>query len=93
MSDVQKTEGSAAEPTADSMLGPRRLIAFAISIILGMAVVAVGILAWLKTDLGATIPLSGLFPVVPLWPLAGLPMSLFFLIWIDYFMGTKIVVD
>ncbi len=90
MSDVQPTNEAAAE-TKDPTLGPRRLLAVVISLVLGAVVVALGIFLILKTDLGATFPISD--REVPLWPLATIPMALFFLIWIDYFMGTKIVVD
>jgi hypothetical protein len=92
MSDVQKTDAS-PEPTRDNTLAIRRLLAFVISSVLGLLVVALGIILYLKTDLLATIPLSGLFPNVPLLFLAAIPMALFFLIWIDYFMGTHIVSD
>ncbi len=90
MSDVQPTNGT-PEPARDPTLGVRRLLAVVISFVLGGGVVALLILFYLKTDLGATFPISVV--EVPLWPIATLPMGLFFLIWIDYFMGTKIVVD
>jgi hypothetical protein len=90
MSDVQTTNGT-TEPERDSTLRARRLLAFVISFALGGIVVALVILFYLKTGLGATFPISTV--EVPLWPLATLPMGLFFLIWIDYFMGTGIVVD
>ena len=90
MSEVQPTNGT-TEPEGDSTLGPRRLIAAVLSTILGAVSVALVILFYLKTDLGATFPISSV--ELPLWPMATLPMALFFLIWVDYFMGTKIVVD
>jgi hypothetical protein len=90
MSDAQLTNG-ATEPERDSTLRARRLLAVVLSFVLGGVSVALLIFFWLKTDLAATFPISTV--EVPLWPLATLPMALFFLIWIDYFLGTKIVVD
>ena len=90
MSDVQATDGN-TEPERDSTLGARRLLAVILSFVLGGIVVALLIFFWLKTDLAATFPISTI--ELPLWPIATLPMALFFLIWIDYFLGTKIVVD
>jgi hypothetical protein len=92
MSDVQSTNQTASESTNnDSNLGLRRLIAAVIAFTLAAVVVAAGIILYLKTGLNATFPISD--REVPLWPLATLPMGLFFLIWLDYFMNTKIVVD
>ena len=90
MSDVQTTNGT-TEPQRDPTLTARRLLAFVISFALGGVVVALAILFYLKTGLDATFPISTV--EIPLLPIAALPMGLFFLIWIDYFMGTKIVVD
>ena len=90
MSDVQPSNG-AAESTGDRTLGPRRALVVIISFVLGAVVVALGILFFLKTGLDATFPISSV--ELPLWPIATLPMALFFMIWLDYFMGTKIVVD
>ncbi len=90
MSDVQPTNGT-AEPERDSTLRARRILAVVLSFVLGGVVVALLILFFLKTDLGATFPISTI--ELPLLPVATLPMALLFLIWIDYFMGTGIVVD
>jgi hypothetical protein len=80
------------EPTRDPSLAIRRVVAVVMSVVLGAVTVALAILFYLKTDpLTATLPISVLN--IPLWPLATIPMSLFFLIWIDYLMGTRIVVD
>jgi hypothetical protein len=76
----------------DRSLGLRRLIAFIISFVLGGVVVGLLIIFYLKTGLDASFPIA-FIPDVPLFPLATLPMGLFFLIWVDYFMGTGIVVD
>ena len=90
MSDVQTGNG-AADANADRTLGPRRALVVVISFVLGAIVVALGIIFFLKTGLDATFPISSV--EVPLLPLATLPMAFFFMIWLDYFMGTKIVVD
>ena len=90
MSDVQAPNGS-AEPTVDNTLTARRILVVVLSFIIGAIVVALGIIFFLKTGLDATFPISAF--EIPLWPLATLPMGLFFMIWLDYFMGTKMVVD
>ncbi|MEP7285330.1 MAG: hypothetical protein ABI947_06135 [Chloroflexota bacterium] len=91
MSNVPSTDNS-SESTQDSTLGTRRLVAFIISIVLGTATIGIGEIVLLHTNLAAAFPIA-FIPEVPLLPLASIPMSFFFLIWIDYFMGTKIVVD
>ena len=84
--------GSPSEVTRDSTLVPRRILAFVISFALAAIVVALAILVILQTNpLTATIPISSLN--ILLWPLATIPMGLFFLIWIDYILRTGIVVD
>ena len=90
MSDVQPANG-AGEANVDRTLTARRILVVVISFVLGAVVVALGIIFFLKTGLDATFPISSV--EVPLLPLATLPMGLFFMIWLDYFMGTKIVVD
>src|SRR5438128_1109789 len=83
MSNVQKTEGAAADQSSgDTTLGARRLLAWIISFVLGGGVTALGILFVLKTNLFDTIPISTI--ELPLLPVAALPMGLFFLIWVDY---------
>jgi hypothetical protein len=90
MTDVQPGNGT-AEPTQDRTLTARRALVFVLSFALGAIVVALGIIFYLRTGLDATFPISSV--EVPLWPIATLPMGFFFMIWLDYFMGTKIVVD
>ncbi len=90
MSDAQQT--STTPETQDSGLGPRRVVAFILSIILGTAVTAVAIITLMRTDLNASFPIA-FINNVPLLPLGAIPMSLFFLIWIDFFMGTRILPD
>jgi len=80
------------DQSQDRSLALRRLIAFIISFILGFIVVALLTIFYLKAGLDASFPIA-FIPDVPLVPLATLPMGLFFLIWVDYFMGTGIVVD
>lgn len=90
MSDVQPSNG-AAESTNDRTLAARRALVFVLSFALGAIVVALGILLVLKRGLDATFPISTV--EVNLFAISTLPMGFFFLIWLDYFMGTKIVVD
>lgn len=90
MSDAPQTPETSERQ--DSGLGARRVVAFVISTILGTAVTAVAIITLMRTDLSASFPIA-FINNVPLLPLGALPMSLFFLIWVDYFMGTKILPD
>jgi hypothetical protein len=90
-SDPPAASGSPG-PTRDPRLTTRRVVAFATSIVLGAVAVALAIRFYLKTDLlRPTLPF--IFLNIPLWLLAAIPMSLFFLIWIDYFLGTRIIGD
>lgn len=90
MSDAPK-ESSDAVANDPSLVG-RRIVAFIISFALGTAVVGLLIIFYLKTGLDASFPIA-FIPNVPLLPLAALPTGFFFLIWVDYFMGTKIIPD
>ncbi len=84
--------GSPSESRRDSTLVPRRILAFVISFALSAVIIALAIVIVLKADpLTATIPISTLN--ILLWPLATIPMGLFFLIWVDYILRTGIVVD
>jgi hypothetical protein len=92
MSDVQATNES-AEVKRDPTLGLRRLVAFILSFGLGVGVSLLVEVLYLKVPaFTASFPIA-FIPEVPLWPLAGLSMGFFFLIWIDYFMGTGILPD
>jgi hypothetical protein len=75
---------------ADPTLGPRRLLVMAISAVLGVVSTALGLLA-IRAPLDATFLVA--FVELPVIVLAAIPMYFFFLIWVDYFMGTKIVPD
>ncbi len=80
-----------AEPKADPTLLPRRVLVWALSALLAGTTVALIITFVLKTNLGATVPIS--FVEIPLLPLAAFPLTLFYMIWVDYFLGTRIVKD
>jgi hypothetical protein len=88
MSELQQTEET-QEPTGDRTLFARRVLVWVISFALGGIIVSLVTLFYLKTHLLATFPVSNV--EVPLVPITTLPMALFFMIWLDYFMGTKIV--
>jgi hypothetical protein len=89
MTDVPNSSDA---PANDPSLVGRRIVAFIISFALGGLVVALGIIFFLKTDLSASFPMA-FIPNVPLFLVAGVPAGFFFLIWVDYFMGTKIIPD
>ena len=91
MSDVQAVD-AIPEASNDPTLGPRRVVAFILAFALGFGSIAAGIILILHTGLNASFPMA-FIPNVPLLPVAGLPMGFFFLIWVDFFMGTKILPD
>lgn len=88
MSDLQQTEET-QEQTGDRTLRARRLLVWVISTLLGFVTVSAVTLFYLKAGLDATFPISTV--EVNLVLVTTLPMALFFMIWLDYFMGTKIV--
>jgi hypothetical protein len=92
MSNSPVTPATTDGENKDASLGPRRLVAFIISFGLGALIVSLLIIFYLKAGLDASFPMA-FIPNVPLLPLATLPMGFFFLIWVDYFMGTKIIPD
>jgi len=87
------TEGQTADPT----LGARRLLVVVISFAVGFALSAAGFVVFPALFNKPAVPFDALLPIsilnVPLLPLTTLPVGLLFMIWIDYFMGTKIVPD
>jgi hypothetical protein len=88
MSELQQTEET-QEPTGDRTLRARRILVWVISFALGFVTVSAVTLFYLKAGLNATFPISTV--EVNLVAITTLPMALFFMIWLDYFMGTKIV--
>lgn len=98
---TDKPEKVAAEVTEteqrDPTLGPRRLLVVVLSFALGGVLTAVSMAVFPGLFGKPPIPLDALLPIsfveVPLLPLAALPFGLLVMIWLDYFMGTKIVVD
>lgn len=96
MSDVQTTSASAPvkseeRTSGDRTLTARRLLVWAISFALGGAVSALIMIFLLRVELSVAVPISNY--QVPLLPLVTIPMGLLFMIWIDYFMGTRIVAE
>ncbi len=91
MAETSATE-SPAQGTRDTTLTARRILAFVISFGLGAVVIALAIVVVLKANpFTAAIPISSVN--ILLWPLATIPLGLFFLIWVDYILRTGIVVD
>lgn len=94
MSDVQTTpskQPDQAAPTKDPTLTPRRLLVAFLSLGLGVLITAFVITNVLKADLFATEPISNW--EIPVLVLAAIPVSLLVLLWLDYFMGTKLLPD
>lgn len=89
-SETQPAPESSESARPDPTLGPRRLLVWVIAFAIGSVATALGMIA---TDipLDETLPISFLY--IPLLPLAAIPAGFFFLIWVDYFMGTQIVPD
>ncbi len=93
MSD--KPEVSSAAPPqpsekSDAALNARRLLTWAISIATGTVLTAVALILT-NIPLDATLFIS--FVELPFFPLAALPMVLLCFIWVDYFLGTRILPD
>ena len=103
MSD--KPNAATATPEAseaskqDSTLLVRRLVVWAAAVVLALLtsgfILQVGVkLIWPNNGsipLDATIPISFVNP--PLLPLMMIPMTLFFVIWVDYIFRTRVVND
>ncbi len=93
MSDKPEVTSAATPQTTeapDVALNARRLLAWALAIITGGALTVVTFLAT-NIPLDSTLLIS--FVEVPFLPLAGLPMVLLCFIWVDYFLGTRILPD
>jgi hypothetical protein len=91
MSDVQTTNDSAQ--ARDNGLNARRVVAFVLAFGIGLLLTEVFEVAVLKVPaFTASFPIAFL-PEVHLWYTAGSSLGFFFLIWIDYFMGTGILPD
>jgi hypothetical protein len=85
------TPNADAETKVDPTLLPRRVLTWVVAALLGGTTVALGIKFILHTEITATVPLS--FLEVPLLPLAAIPMTFFFVIWLDILFGARIVND
>jgi hypothetical protein len=89
----------AAETKPDPTLRPRQImvwvISFVLSLVFGALILQVIVPAiWPnngRIPLNATIPIS--FLDLPLLPLMAIPLTLFFVIWIDYFFHARVVND
>lgn len=85
------------EEKQDPTLGARRLLVLILSLILGVAGTAGGMYGFPVLFGKAPMPIDAQVPIsvleIPLLLLGAIPFGLFFMIWLDYFMGTKIVRD
>lgn len=93
MTDKPTTAATSDEdkPKSDPALFARRAMVWVLSALVAGTVCALVIKFFLKTELTATVPIS--FVEVPLLPLAAFPLTLFFMIWFDYFLKTRILND
>ncbi len=87
------TEGQSSDPT----LGARRLLVLVVSFALGFVLSAAALVVFPAVFNKPQVPFDAVVPIsvlqLPLLPLATIPTGLLVMIWIDYFMGTKIVPD
>jgi hypothetical protein len=93
MSDKPELSSAAAPQPAervDASLNARRLLTWAISAGTGVVLTMI-VLTLVNIPLDATLLIS--FVEVPFLPLAALPMVLLCFIWVDYFLGTRILPD
>jgi hypothetical protein len=90
---VQPAGSSApdAASAADRTLRARQLLVVVLSFAIGGAITAIAQITLLRVDLSVTFPVSSW--EVPLIIAATIPMGFFVMIWLDYFMGTKILPD
>jgi hypothetical protein len=99
MTNAQQPPADAgtATPKQDPTLRARQLLAWVISFAVGGIGSAAGFYILPGIFGKPIIPLTARLPIsfveIPLLPLAALPAGLFVLIWVDYFMGTKILPD
>lgn len=91
-------EASTEDSTAnDRTLQLRRILAWGIAAVVGLVLTAGGHYLFPALFGKPPVPLNDVllisFVNIPLIVLTFLPMWLFTLIWVDYFMGTKILPD
>jgi hypothetical protein len=82
---------AAGGSNADRTLRARQLLVVVLSFAIGAAISAVAQIVLLRVDLSVTFPVSSW--EIPLIAASTLPMGFFVMIWLDYFMGTKILPD
>jgi hypothetical protein len=97
------TDKATAAPNADAKpdptLRPRQILVWVVSAVLAFisAVLILQVIVpaiWPnngRIPLGASIPIS--FLDLPLLPLILIPLTLFFVIWVDYFFHAQVVND
>ena len=95
MSDapVQPAGSSVPETTSssDKTLRARQLLVIVLSFALGTVITAIFMIVFLKVGLNVTFPMSNWeFPLIVA---ATIPMGFLVMVWLDYFMGTKLLPD
>jgi uncharacterized integral membrane protein len=95
MSDVQPAASSSPDASAgtqnDRTLRARQWLVVVLSFVLGTAITALCMILLLRVDLSVTFLMAAW--EVPLIIAATIPMGFLIMIWLDYFMGTKILPD
>jgi hypothetical protein len=95
MSDAPVQAAAAGKPdaaaTPDRTLRARQWLVVVLSFALGTVITAVCQIVLLRVGLDVTFPVSSW--EVPLIIAATIPMGFLLMIWLDYFMGTKILPD
>ncbi|MBX3083098.1 MAG: hypothetical protein KF716_15815 [Anaerolineae bacterium] len=91
---VQPADSSApnlAASNSDKTLRARQWLVVVLSFAIGAVITAIFMIAFLKVGLDVTFPMSNWeFPLIVA---ATIPMGFLVMIWLDYFMGTKILPD
>jgi hypothetical protein len=85
------TPDETGKPAEDRSLMARRVLVWVLSFVIGAVVTALCQIFLLRVGLDVTFPLSSW--EVNLLLFATIPMGFFILIWLDYFMGTRILPD
>lgn len=95
--DTQPVADTPETPAPDPILGARRLLVWVLGFVLGGVLAALSFVVFPGLFNKPVIALDAVVPIstldLPLLPLVTIPLGFLCVIWLDYFMGTKILPD
>ena len=95
MSDAPVQPAGSSKPattsSTDKTLRARQYLVIVLSFVIGAVITAIFMAVFLKVGLTVTFPMSNW--EFPLLFAATIPMGFLVMIWLDYFMGTKLLPD